>query len=480
MWRSLFLSLVLSANAAAGPKITLVIGEKAHALDKAAAEQLATDFKALFEAETSIQSTAPAGAEHVVLVGSPQSNPAIAAIAWPKITEQGIVIKSTPKGLIIGGGCPPATVWAASELAHHFGIRHLLQGDVLPVEKPAFKLEGLDIVMEPKIQKRGWSMFNGIATGAESWGKAEHLALLKQIVKLKYNHVLLPKHLPPPTPVAVEGDVGGRKAFGGAKVFPSGEAIPDLTAEATALGLVVVTQDFVTLGLGARSPTVLPQITLDILDRRLHTLIKYNSGGFLAGAQIPGDLNVSAYFSSRVSFDEKATASSALKDLVQTICGEGVDERVQKAMDLISEASKLIDKNDPALGAPTADVLLRHLKSKEPLPAWITEAKTLYTSAMSEMFRANTRAREGARSFTLYHAKRLEFTVHFFTALEALYKAHDAATRDESLEAAVEGIYNALNSWSDVARDSSDRGAIALLNEFGYRALLKASEGETK
>jgi hypothetical protein len=70
--------------------------------------------------------------------------------------------------------------------------------------------------------------------------------------------------------------------------------------------------------------------------------------------------------------------------------------------------------------------------------------------------------------------------VHFFTALESLYKAHDAAAKDEALEAAIEGIYNALNSWSDVARDSSDRGAIALLNEYGYRVLLKASEGESK
>jgi hypothetical protein len=480
MWRSLFLSLVLSASAFAGPKVTLVIGEKAHALDKAAAEQIATDFKALFEAETSIQSTAPADGDHVVLVGNPQSNPAITAEAWPKITEQGVVIKSTPKGLLVGGGCPPATVWAASELAHHFGIRHLLQGDVLPVEKPAFKLEGLDMVMEPKIQKRGWSMFNGVATGAESWSKGEHLALLKQLVKLKFNYVLLPQHLRPPASMSVDGDVGGRKAFGGAKVFPSGEPVPDLSAEAAALGLVAVPQDFVTLSLGAQSTSVLPQITLDALDRRLRTVIKYNAGGFLAGAQIPGDLNVSAYFTSRVSFDEKVTPASALRDLVVTICGEGVDERVQKAMDLINQATKLIEKNDPELGVPGAEVFRRHLRSKDPLPAWITEAKTLYTGAMSEMFRANTRAREGARSFTLYHAKRLEFTVHFFTALESLYKAHDAAAKDEALEAAIEGIYNALNSWSDVARDSSDRGAIALLNEYGYRVLLKASEGESK
>jgi hypothetical protein len=148
---------------------------------------------------------------------------------------------------------------------------------------------------------------------------------------------------------------------------------------------------------------------------------------------------------------------------------------LQKGFDMIAQAAKLIQDNDPNIGIPNATMLLRHLESKEALPAWITEVKTLYTNAMSEMYRANTRAREGARSLTLYHAKRLEFAMHYFTAIESLYKAHDKAARAESLEAAVESIYNALNAYSDVARDSSDRGAIALVNEFGYRVLLKVS-----
>jgi hypothetical protein len=93
------------------------------------------------------------------------------------------------------------------------------------------------------------------------------------------------------------------------------------------------------------------------------------------------------------------------------------------------------------------------------------------------MYRANTRAREGSRSFTLYTAKRMEFAFHLVSAIEALHKAHDPALRAESLEAAMDSTYNALNSWSDAARDSSDRGAIALMNEFGYRPLVKAVKG---
>lgn len=473
MWKSLLTCLCLSASLFAGPKVTLVIGEKAPPLDKLAAEQLGKDFQLLFDAEATVQTTTPADGSNVVLVGSPLSNPAINADSWPKITEQGVVIKSTKTGLIVGGGCPSATMWAVSELSYRFGIRHLLQGDVQPVEKPVFKLDGFDTVMEPKITKRGWSMFNGSATGADAWGKADLTALLRQLVKFKFTHVLIPLRSPAVTPITVDGDTAGRKAFGGAKQFPTDAPAKDLAAEAKALGLVVLPMDFVTHSLGARTTSVLPQFSLPDLDRRLHAQLKHQSTSFMAGAMIPGDLNATAHFVSRVSFDDKITAPQALSDLVTPICGEGVVERLQMGFDLIAKAAKLIESNDSRIGVPAPDMFLRHLQSKEPLPAWITEVKTLYTGAMNEMYRANTRARGGARPFILYHAKRLEFALHYFTALESLYKAHDAAARTESLEAAVEASYNALNAYADVARDPSDRGVIALLNEHGYRALLK-------
>ena len=477
MLKALLSSLILATAALAGPQVTFVIGPKAPPLDKAAAGQLADDFKALFDAETTVSTTVPADTANLVLVGRPLSNPAIKADAWPEIGEQGIVIQSTKNGLIVGGGCPQATMWAAAELAHHFGIRQLLSGDLLPVGKPALKLDSLNIVIEPRVPKRGWSMFNGIATGAESWDKDEHLALLRQLVKLKFTHVLLPKKSPPPPQVAVDGDTGGRKAFGGAKSFPSGDPVPDLAQDAAALGLVPVALDDVTYSLGARVPSVLPQFQFGDLDRHMHSVLKFKSGGFMAGAQMPGDLDAAAYFTSRASFDDKVTAPQALGELVTPVCGDGVTDRVQKAFDLIGQAAKIIETSDPDLGVPNAQVLKRHLDSKDALPAWITEAKTHYAGAMNEMYRANTRAREGARSFTLHLAKRLEFTVHFFTALEAVYASHDAAKRAESLEAAFEALYNALNSLADAARDNSERGAIALLNENGLRVLMKALEG---
>jgi hypothetical protein len=172
--------------------------------------------------------------------------------------------------------------------------------------------------------------------------------------------------------------------------------------------------------------------------------------------------------------DHPFTNEKALSAMITPMCGEGVTEPLWLGFQELDKAAQLITKHDPQLGYPTADMISRHLKAEGPVPEWLTQVKDHYLKAMNEMYRANTRAREGSRSFTLYQAKRLEFTFHFISAIESIYKSHDPAARAESLAAAVDSIYNALNSWSDVARDTSDRGAIALLNEHAYRVLLKA------
>ena len=96
------------------------------------------------------------------------------------------------------------------------------------------------------------------------------------------------------------------------------------------------------------------------------------------------------------------------------------------------------------------------------------------------MYRANTRARDGARPWILYHAKRDTFALHYLTAVEAARNAGIArAAKDddawaENLELSVEAMHNALGIYSEVAADPSDRGVIAVLNEVGYRPLLEA------
>lgn len=272
---------------------------------------------------------------------------------------------------------------------------------------------------------RVWNGYTGDAMGQESWTEAELEELLKQLVRQKYTGVAIPDRIAPFAPIRVDGDTGGRKAFGGARTFENPDVVATtdrFRARARELGLKVVTAEPV-------PASVLP----------------------------------------KNEFPDEA----ALSALVTPMCGEGVAARMWLGFQAVDKASALIGKHDPRLGHPAPDMLLRHLESRQPPPAWLAEVKALYTTAMNEMYRANTRAREGSRRLTLYHAKRLEFTFHYISCIESLYKAHDPALRAESLVAAVESLYNALNSYADAARDSGERGAIALLNEHAYRPLLQ-------
>lgn len=286
-----------------------------------------------------------------------------------------------------------------------------------------------EIAPQPVAASRVWNGYTGNAMGQEAWTEAELEQRLAQLKKLQYTTIAIPAVVVPFRPIRVDGDTPGRKAFHGAATF----ANPDVAA---------ITQRFreKAAQLGFQITTAAPEPVSVLLKNDFR--------------------------------DEKT-----LSDLVTPMCGEGVAERLWLGFQEIDKAARLIAQNDPTLGIPAPRMLLRHLDASGPVPEWLTQAKTHCLNAMSEMYRANTRAREGSRSFTLYNAKRMEFAFHFMSAVEALHKAHDPTLRDASLEAAMDSLYNALNSWSDVARDSSDRGAIALLNEHAYRPLVKAVKG---
>jgi hypothetical protein len=259
MKRSLFalsaLFLLAAGRSAAGPQVDVILGPDAPRLERFAARELAGQLKQLFDAEVKIADKVPGASPNVIVVGSPATNPALGQLAgasWPKLSDQGHVLRSVRRGqghaLLVGGGSPVATLWAVYELGHHFGIRYFLHGDVLPVRKPALKLDGLDRVLEPNLRLRTWRTVNDFAIGPESWGLAEQKRVLGQLAKLKFNRVLLSVY--PWQPFAhfefkgvkkttallwygwrypVDEVTAGRAAFGGVKVFEN----PDFAGKTT-------------------------------------------------------------------------------------------------------------------------------------------------------------------------------------------------------------------------------------------------------
>lgn len=507
----LFTLLLACPVAAAGPRVIVVVGPEAPPLERRAADELVDLLRRLFDADVTVTRQAPDGAGPLILLGRPESNPAVKAVAgerWPKLGEQGHVVRSVTRDsrtvVLVGGGSPVATLWAVHELGHHFGVRSLLGGDVLPARKPEWKPEGIDIVREATLPRRTWlATLNG-PLGPEAWPAEEQNRFLTQLARVKFSHVSLNLVDEGPATAllgqryAVDGDTPGRMAFRGAAVFANpyyagmadaatrAQAAEKLAGQLRAAAAERGLTASPALGRSAvpPEPSLLPRVGLERLHGDLVRLRRQNGIGLAIPFGVVGDRDAAMYYLSRAAFDATVTPKRALDDLFTAMCGEGVAERVTKGLAQVEEAERLIDRHDLGFAAPAADVVLKHYNDK-PTPEWWKTARELYSAAMDEMYRGNTRAREGTRSFTLYHAKRLEFAVHYMSSVEALRLAgqarakKDAAKQVEQLEKAVEAMHNALSAYGEVARDSSDRRVIALLNEYGYRPLqveLEAAE----
>lgn len=195
-----FYCLLVTANAAddsTQPKVAVVVGPNAGELERFAADQLCEYLDKLYKIKVRPGSEIPGFAEIILLVGSPETNPAIreavATETWPKLSDQGLVLKrfkaSGKEVLIIGGGSPRATLWAVYELVEGWGVRYLLHGDVLPAKPGRLQLPAKDVVLEPSLRIRQWRVVNEHAMGPVSWGLADYRPLLDQLAKLKFNRI---------------------------------------------------------------------------------------------------------------------------------------------------------------------------------------------------------------------------------------------------------------------------------------------------
>lgn len=224
---------------------------------------------------------------------------------------------------------------------------------------------------------------------------------------------------------------------------------------------------------------VLPQSSVHALHELIGGLRTQGFEGFSTRYWMPGDLELSAYYLSRAAFDEKMTPSQALSDLVTPICGEGVVGPVQLMVDNIEKATAIIEANDLGFTFPIPGVVLKHYQGEGDAPKWWDEAATLYLNAMNEAYRANQRSALPGRAYTLYMARRLDFAFNYMTSIQALKKAAiakqkgDAEGFETNMQGAVDAMLDALNAQAAVARSNSDRGVIAVMNEYGYRPLTK-------
>ena len=179
------------------PSVGVVVGSAAPELERFAARELC-DYLAKLYGIQAYPERHPSSSDQVLfLIGNPQTNPTVKRATggrpFPEVTDQGIVLRRSEldgrPALIVGGGSPKATLWAVYELAERWGVRYLIDRDILPERMEDFVLPDLDVVMEPVFRIRGHPTFQDFAASGEAWGVADFKVLIDQLAKMKFTRM---------------------------------------------------------------------------------------------------------------------------------------------------------------------------------------------------------------------------------------------------------------------------------------------------
>ena len=197
-WVILSLALFLSAadkpSAAASKRYAVVVGRAAGPLELYAASELRKYLRSIYGLDAPLENAPGADCDGYLIVGGPESNPETSAAlagAWPKVSDQGIVLKRVSLGgkpaLVLGGGSPAATLWAVYEFVQGAGVQFLLENDVLPARPAPFPPGQLDVVEEPQLRFRSYRGINDLPTSLVFYGVEDYHHLIDQLAKMKFN-----------------------------------------------------------------------------------------------------------------------------------------------------------------------------------------------------------------------------------------------------------------------------------------------------
>lgn len=112
-----------------------------------------------------------------------------------------------------------------------------------------------------------------------------------------------------------------------------------------------------------------------------------------------------------------------------------------------------------------------------PVPTYLAAARNGYRRALAAAERAREKATPGGRPYVDFWVGRLEFAAGYTETVQGVHLGGAAEmTNDyrgalQHAEAALGSLRAALEAYARVARTQTDRGAIAMMGEFGYRRL---------
>jgi hypothetical protein len=163
---------------------------------------------------------------------------------------------------------------------------------------------------------------------------------------------------------------------------------------------------------------------------------------------------------------------------LKAACGMKCGEHLLTTMHAIDAATVVWERDEQHFTSPVPTMLTLHWKTG-PIPAFLQENRQNYQRGWDAAKRAIAVATPEGKSYAEYWAKRMEFSVKFIDAVEAIHRAanaeaaHQAQEEAAQLKISLAAVKQGIEAYASVTRNQTDRGAIALAVEYGYRTLEK-------
>ncbi len=228
-----------ATNAEPTTSVAIVIAPDPTPLENLAARELQRYLGILFDIRATLATEPPAVGTLIRM-----------NVLDKELDDQAILLRPQRRGLLIAGGSPVATLWAVYELVERWGVRYLMDEDLLPDNPGPFRLPDSEIRIGPNMRTRCWRLVNDLADGPVSWSLEENKRFLRQIAKMKYNRVFLSfwpaqpfvhysfRGMKKPQPsfyfgeiYPIEQDMVAREKFGQMKVFTNPDYVGADTPE---------------------------------------------------------------------------------------------------------------------------------------------------------------------------------------------------------------------------------------------------------
>jgi hypothetical protein len=221
---------------------------------------------------------------------------------------------------------------------------------------------------------------------------------------------------------------------------------------------------------------LLPQLMTGSLAVLTQDLEKYGWAGFVTRYWLTSDHDPTVAYLARAAWDATATPDAVNRDQMRAVCGQACVEEMMAAFHEVEQVTVELEWHGLGFAFPVPGMMMKHWKPG-PAPVEIPGYRRGYQSALDHARRAAAGAEPEGRSYIDYWIGRLEFGIGYLDAVDAVYQAAAAEAegdRNEAIrktELAENAARVAVEAYARVARNQSDRGAIATLNEYVNRPL---------